>query len=59
MKKKKKDRLPVQGPASSSDLGAKIPRAQWLKYQNREQKQCYNKFNKDFRGKYGPHQKKS
>ena len=35
--------------------GAKIPHASWPKNQNMEQKQYYNKFNKDF--KNGPHQK--
>ena len=35
---------------------AKIPHALWPKNQNIKQKQCYNKFNKDF--KNGPHQKK-
>ena len=53
-------RLPVQGPGSMSDLRAKIPHAERPKYQNRKRKQCYNKFNKDFRGKKnGSHQKKS
>ena len=32
-----------------------IPHTSWPKNQNRKQKQCCNKFNKDF--KNGPHQK--
>ena len=35
--------------------GTKIPHASWPKNQNIKQKQCCNKFNKDF--KNGPHQK--
>ena len=35
--------------------GAKIPHASQSKNQNIKQKQCCNKFNKDF--KIGPHQK--
>ena len=31
------------------DLGTKIPHAPWPKAQNTEQKQCYNKFNKDLK----------
>ena len=35
--------------------GAKIPHALWPKHQNIKQKQCCNKFNRNF--KNGPHQK--
>ena len=35
--------------------GAKIPNTLWPKNQIRKQKQCCNKFNKDFQN--GPHQK--
>ena len=35
--------------------GTKIPHASWSKNQNVKQKQCYNKFNEDF--KNGPYQK--
>ena len=37
--------------------GAKIPCASWPKIQNIQQKQYYNKFNKNFNN--GPHQKKN
>ena len=49
--------LPMQGGAGSiPGQGAKIPQASWSKSQNIKQKQCGNKFNKDF--KNGSHQKK-
>ena len=38
--------------------GAKIPHASRPKNQNIKQKQYCNKFNKDFKKKNGPHQKK-
>ena len=39
----------AEGRRSISGLGAKIPRASQPKNQNIKQKQCHNKFNKDFR----------
>ena len=44
------------GVGSISGQGAKIPHALWPKNKNIKQKQCCNKFNKDF--KNGPHRKK-
>ena len=44
------------GAGSIPGQGAKIPHALRPKNQNIEEKQCCNKFNKDF--KNGPHQKK-
>ena len=41
---------------SISGWGAKIPHASWPKHQSIKQKQCCNKFNKDFQ--IGPHRKK-
>ena len=35
--------------------GVKIPQAQWPKKQNKNQKQYFNKFNKDFKSR--PHKK--
>ena len=50
--------LPTQGGAGSiPGQAAKIPQPSWSKSQNIKQKQCGNKFNKDF--KNGPHQKKN
>ena len=48
-------------PFNARDVGSpgqgdKIPHALQPKHQNIKQKQCSNKFNKDF--KNGPHQKK-
>ena len=44
------------GAGSIPGHGARIPHASRPKNQNIKQKQCCNKFNKDF--KIGPHQKK-
>ena len=49
-------------PSNAGDVGlipgqdTGIPYASWSGNQNMKQKQCYNKFNKDF--KNGPHPKK-
>ena len=45
------------GARLSPGWGAKISCCSWPKNQNIKQKQCCNKFNKDFQN--GPHQKKS
>ena len=44
------------GVGSIPGWGAKIPQASWSKNQNIKQKQCCNKFNKDF--KNDTHKKK-
>ena len=43
------------GAGSTPCWKAKIPHGLWPRNQNTEQKQCCNKFNKDF--KNGPHKK--
>ena len=46
----------AEGVGSIPGQGTKIPCASWPQNQNIKQKQCYNKFNKDFRN--DPHKKK-
>lgn len=46
----------ARGSGLITGQGAKIQHAPGPKHQNRKQKQCWNKFNKDFQN--GPHQKK-
>ena len=45
------------GAGSIPGQGAKIPHASWPKNQNIEQKQYYNKFNKDFKKKWSTSKK--